>query len=204
MSTLFINVENDAQDTVNIISANAVSTTEAASSSNGPSTKFIEQDQDFDKSRVQSASMDVDRSSESVSVAPVAGPSHSEPLYKSFDELYPRASSQPIHPPNNLKTPASTINVGYVWDERMLLHASRTSHPESPNRIIGILSKLRENRLLLNMKKLPIRKAEKMEVLLVHSEDHWEKVQAIYSKFLGEVSSWFYLDEIHPIFLCFS
>ncbi|THH28655.1 hypothetical protein EUX98_g5539 [Antrodiella citrinella] len=69
--------------------------------------------------------------------------------------------------------------IGYVYDERMMLHSHRTEHTEAPERISRIYHMLLANGYIGKMEKLPIRPVERDEVLLVHSETLWEKVMAI-------------------------
>lgn len=72
--------------------------------------------------------------------------------------------------------------VGYVYDSRMLMHSCLSGHPEQPARISNIHNLLKDEGLLSKMRKLPIREAERDEILLVHSEHLWDKVMAISSK----------------------
>jgi histone deacetylase 6 len=88
---------------------------------------------------------------------------------------HPRASSVPLHP--------SHYTVGYVFSSEMTSHFSPHGHPEDPERIKRIHSALISARHTEKMKRLPIRPVRKEEALLVHSEDHWDKVAAIQSKF---------------------
>ncbi|THH05529.1 hypothetical protein EW145_g4728 [Phellinidium pouzarii] len=69
--------------------------------------------------------------------------------------------------------------LGYVYDGRMMLHAPRDDHWEAPARIHGINQELSNDGCLSRMKLIPIRMVRKSEALLVHSEDHWEKIQMI-------------------------
>ena len=105
----------------------------------------------------------------------VAGPSTAAGLSQAISRK-PRAASMP------LELQSTNTNVGYVYDSQMLLHASPSDHPEAPARIKQIHRTLRENGLLRLMRLIPIRPVRKSEVLLVHSEDHWDKVQYISSK----------------------
>ncbi|KAH7913895.1 histone deacetylase clr3 [Hygrophoropsis aurantiaca] len=61
----------------------------------------------------------------------------------------------------------------------MMLHVSRHGHPEQPGRISAIRNIIRDRGLLSKMKQIPIREVKKQEALLVHSEEHWDKVLAI-------------------------
>lgn len=75
------------------------------------------------------------------------------------------------------------FSVGYVYDIQMQLHraihGSPDGHPEEPERISHIYSLLVANKLISQMKEIPCREAIREEILLVHSEDHWDKVQAL-------------------------
>ncbi|KAK0486054.1 histone deacetylase complex protein [Armillaria novae-zelandiae] len=52
-------------------------------------------------------------------------------------------------------------------------------HYEQPARITRIWETITAAGCTLKMKRIPIRPAHKNEVLLVHSEDHWDRVQAL-------------------------
>ena len=97
----------------------------------------------------------------------------------SFDSRLVRAAS----PPRMVRT-------GYVYDPLMMLHCpdgytptsddimdSAEGHPEEPMRIKRIFSRLAESGLIKRMKKLDFSQVTFEQVLLVHSEDHWNKVQ---------------------------
>ena len=88
-----------------------------------------------------------------------------------------RASSVPARRQNIVD-----YQVGYVYDSRMLMHSCLSGHPEQPSRIRNIHDTLKNAGLLSKMKKLPIREAERDEILLVHSEHLWDKVMAISSE----------------------
>lgn len=83
----------------------------------------------------------------------------------------PRPSSVPLHP--------AAYTVGFVYSTEMMSHFSPTGHPETPERISYIYNALTTNRYISKMKLIPIRPVIREEALLVHSEDHWDKVQAI-------------------------
>ncbi|KAG8901279.1 Histone deacetylase hda1 [Tulasnella sp. 408] len=106
--------------------------------------------------------------------------------------------------------------VGYVYDTRMMQHTevrnpnddeddddSENHHPEQPRRIECIDKKLEEAGCLDLMTRLAIRHLRKDEALLVHSEDHWQKVEAIASMDVEAIlSSRAYYDHlslyVHP------
>ena len=83
----------------------------------------------------------------------------------------PRASSLPANPPD--------YTVGYIYSSEMMSHFSPHGHPEQPARIQQIWQTLVRDQLTKKMKWLPIRQVRKEEALLVHSEDHWDKVIAL-------------------------
>jgi len=86
----------------------------------------------------------------------------------------PRSSSVPLH--------HFDYTVGCVYSAEMTSHFSPHGHPEQPARISRIWQALVHGRYVNKMKWLPIRAVRKEEALLVHSEDHWDKVQAIQSE----------------------
>lgn len=71
---------------------------------------------------------------------------------------------------------------GYVYDVRMMAHADARDHPETPERIVRIHNLLKANQLLSEMLYIPVRLITRQEVLLVHSEDHWNKIESIQCK----------------------
>lgn len=119
----------------------------------------------WSKMASESADMDID-------VQPLVPTVPPPPPPRSHD--HPRASSVPLH--------QSDFTVGYVYSTEMTSHFSPHGHPEDPERISRIYSALITGRHTMKMKWLPIRPVRKEEALLVHSEDHWDKVQAIKGK----------------------
>jgi len=84
----------------------------------------------------------------------------------------PRASSLPIKYPD--------FTVGYVYSSEMMSHFSTHGHhPEQPQRIQRIWLALKTGQMTEKMKWIPIREVRRDETLLVHSEDHWNKVIAL-------------------------
>ena len=90
------------------------------------------------------------------------------------DVAKPRASSVPLRP--------SGLTVGYVYAAEMTGHFNPAGHPESPTRIVTIYQTLVTEHYTPKMKWIPIRPVRRGEALLVHSEDHWDKVLAIQCK----------------------
>ncbi|KAG6842184.1 hypothetical protein C0991_001677 [Blastosporella zonata] len=84
-------------------------------------------------------------------------------------------------PPRSASVPlaSSPFTVGYVYSAEMMSHFCPTGHPETPERISHIYNALTLNHHIKKMKNIHIRPVKKEEALLVHSEDHWDKVQAI-------------------------
>lgn len=85
---------------------------------------------------------------------------------------------------------------GYIYDPLMMLHCKdgyeptsdeavtrdpddESGHPEDPLRIKRIFSRLAETGLVKRMRKLKFQQVTMDQVLLVHSEEHWNKVQGI-------------------------
>lgn len=87
-----------------------------------------------------------------------------------------RASSLPLRLSPEKRT------VGYVFSAEMMLHFSTHGHPEQPERITYIHKALDVEGCISQMKHLHIRPVRKEESLLVHSEDHWDKVRDIQSE----------------------
>lgn len=95
-------------------------------------------------------------------------------------------SSLSDNEPQADKPMAST---GYVYDTRMLDHwpmiqpdEDEYPHPEQPARISKIYFALRTAMCFKKMRKISTRFLEKHEAMLIHSEDHWDKVEAIASE----------------------
>jgi hypothetical protein len=96
-------------------------------------------------------------------------------------------------------TPASLVRplaqarmyrTGYIYDPLMMLHCqdgytptsddiidTGDGHPEEPMRIKRIFTRLTESGLIKRMKKLEGAEVTFEQVVLVHSEEHWWKVQ---------------------------
>ncbi|KAJ3559715.1 hypothetical protein NM688_g166 [Phlebia brevispora] len=93
--------------------------------------------------------------------------------------LAPLSTILPLPCPARARPRIGDFQVGYVYDTQMLMHECLTGHPEQPGRIKGIYDLLKKEDLLTKMRKLPIRLAEREEILLVHNEHLWDKVMAI-------------------------
>ena len=94
--------------------------------------------------------------------------------------IYPPRPSSPTGPrPSSVPLVLHGYTVGCVYSSEMTSHFTPHGHPEQPARISRIWQTLVHGRYTKKMKWLPIRAVRKEEVLLVHSEDHWDKVQAI-------------------------
>ena len=111
-----------------------------------------------------------------------------------------RAESVAPAPPLDVRAPAqiqpTIARTGYVFDPMMMLHCqdgyvptaddrveSGSGHPEEPMRIRRIFNRLAEQGLVKRMKPLSFGQVTMEEILLVHSEDHWNKVQGTESEF---------------------
>ncbi|KAF9501558.1 hypothetical protein BDN71DRAFT_1501269 [Pleurotus eryngii] len=111
----------------------------------------------------------------------------SEPS-ESQAQAHPRLGSPT--PPHNAMTsstmrarsvPAGSLpnRVGYVYSAEMSQHFCPRGHPECPDRLLHIWDALRAAQLHTQMQCLPIRQVKREEAMLVHSEDHWNKVESI-------------------------
>ena len=81
----------------------------------------------------------------------------------------------------------------------MLIHFKKSGHPEDPDRIKRIMAILADHGLTDSMRLLPCRMVRKEEAMLVHSEDHWEKVCAIQCELVGFHSPVILASVSHPI-----
>lgn len=112
-----------------------------------------------------------------------AGPSTlSQPISASSLANSSLATSSPAHLPRIDRT-------GYIYDPMMMLHCpdgytptaesahSGDNHPEEPMRIKRIFNRLSEHGLIKRMKKLEFGEVTFEQVMLIHSEGHWDKVQ---------------------------
>ncbi|KAG7449601.1 histone deacetylase clr3 [Guyanagaster necrorhizus] len=71
-------------------------------------------------------------------------------------------------------------HVAVIYSSEMTCHRPLLEdHFEQPARITRIWETITAAGCTLKMKRIPIRPAHKNEVLLVHSEDHWVRVQAL-------------------------
>jgi hypothetical protein len=89
----------------------------------------------------------------------------------------------------SLPSPARIYRTGYIYDPLMMLHCpdgytptsddaqNGDNHPEEPMRIKRIYSRLSEHGLIKRMKKLDFQEVTFEQVMTVHSEGHWDKVQ---------------------------
>ena len=96
-----------------------------------------------------------------------------------------RARAQSV--PYNSIIPNYTV--GYVYSSEMTMHLKLGDdpHPEQPLRIVRIWKILVEKEYTKKMFWLPIRTVRREEALLVHTEDHWDKVQAIQCKLVVQI-----------------
>lgn len=95
--------------------------------------------------------------------------------------------AEPSEPRESLPPAPDNLTVGYVYEPQMMLHSDENTssagdHPEQPARIRYIYDLFHQHKCLVRMRKLKIRKAEKEEVLLVHSEALWEHVMQLRGK----------------------
>ena len=70
------------------------------------------------------------------------------------------------------------MSVGVVADKIFENHAPYYRHPENPERVRAINEMLKEKEIMEKLKQIPLRKAEKGEVTLVHSESHFDRIKS--------------------------
>ncbi|WWC96955.1 hypothetical protein V866_003831 [Kwoniella sp. B9012] len=116
-----------------------------------------------------------------------AGPSHTHlpPITGAPSDLFPQSTPnvQIIERPKIYRT-------GYIYNPMMMLHCQEgyvptaesvvdngPGHPEEPMRIKRIFSRLAEQGLIKRMKRLEFGEVTMDQVMLVHGEDLWLKVQ---------------------------
>lgn len=68
--------------------------------------------------------------------------------------------------------------VGIIRGDIFLEHDTGPGHPESPERLVSIYGMLDQSGLSAELKKVELRKAAKEEILLIHSEDHYDRIQS--------------------------
>ena len=105
----------------------------------------------------------------------------SQEPHPSRDHQTLRAQSEPYQ-----TLPAYTV--GYVYSSEMLLHSSLHGHPEQPERISRIRKAIQDAKLLSKMKQIPIRPVYRGEALLVHTQEHWDKVLAIQGEYTSRAT----------------
>lgn len=118
-------------------------------------------------------------------------------------QLYhPKIVIEALKPKANF-LPYVTKRSGLVYDVRMRYHTEPMTpgddefHPEDPRRIYAIYSRLKEGGLVeddqddrqnQSMEKnfklhlIPVREASKSEICLIHTEEHYEWVRALYGE----------------------
>jgi len=118
--------------------------------------------------------MDID----SVEAPPVVRPAQS-----SFVSNRVRSSSLSALNVSSFKYPSARPGTGYVYDPAMMLHTHPTEdHPETPDRISVIFREMRAQGLQGRMSSIMFRPVLRHQAMLVHSEDHWDKVEQLARK----------------------
>ncbi|KAJ7072273.1 histone deacetylase clr3 [Mycena amicta] len=110
----------------------------------------------------------------------------------------PRPSSVPLLHPDT--------DIGFVYAAEMMAHNPRYTHngdhPELPARISSIWDELTRNRMTGKAKRIPIRPVSKPEALLVHSEDLWDKIEALqFMKSQDFIDSALYYEQL-SLYIC--
>lgn len=121
--------------------------------------------------------MDIDNPTRTLADDQIRAPASAPLTGLISSELAVPAQPDPVLPKaNSIPNGLLRYTVGYVYATDMLMHFKKDGHPEQPQRIRQILETLTLNGLTPKMKELPIRQVKKNEAMLVHSEDHWDKV----------------------------
>ena len=68
--------------------------------------------------------------------------------------------------------------VGVVRGKIFLEHDTGYGHPECPERLVSIYGMLDQTGISKEVKEVELRKATKEEILLIHSEDHYERIES--------------------------
>ena len=71
---------------------------------------------------------------------------------------------------------------GIVQDERYMNHQMGSYHPESPRRLEVIYAMLEDADMRGNYKDVPVRRAEREELLWIHSPDYVERLASTEGK----------------------
>ncbi|WVQ79099.1 hypothetical protein IAT38_001193 [Cryptococcus sp. DSM 104549] len=104
---------------------------------------------------------------------------------------YTFSKSTPTTTATSLVPGAARIaRTGYIWDQMMMLHCqdgykvteddvadNGVGHPEDPMRIKRIYSRLAEQGLIRRMKRLEFEEITMEQVMQVHTQELWDKVQ---------------------------
>ncbi|KAF8332712.1 uncharacterized protein EI90DRAFT_3288915 [Cantharellus anzutake] len=86
--------------------------------------------------------------------------------------------------------PSVGTTTAYIYDAAMTRHKMMNGmggHPEQPGRVTSIHRLLADNNILSQLIRLEPRKVTKDEVLLVHSEAHWDAVQHLRTYTIEEI-----------------
>jgi len=67
--------------------------------------------------------------------------------------------------------------VGFIYDDIFLLHEMPSGHPESPQRLIQIVDALQNSPLWKNLVHITPRRAEREDILTVHTKDYFDNVK---------------------------
>jgi len=70
------------------------------------------------------------------------------------------------------------VTTGLVYDEVFLRHQAPYEHPEHPGRLAAIWERLDNDGLARRCRRIPAREASREELVLVHTPEHVERVEA--------------------------
>lgn len=158
-------------------------------SESGHASQAIAQAQTIPQSQTQAQAPTQTQTQPEPLSAPVALSTVTAPPPHAQSQMIPSASPNTASSSQVVSIPPRMSRTGYIYDPMMMLHCpdgyTPTSdsayigdnHPEEPMRIKRIFVRLAEHGLIQRMKKLDFQEVTFEQVMLVHSEGHWDKVQ---------------------------
>lgn len=100
----------------------------------------------------------------------------------------PRSSIRGASVPPTSNVKDTSNRTAYVYDARMMNHShSAEDHPERPERIWDIYHLLQSEGVIRRMIPILPIPVQRHRAILVHSESHWDKVEAI-TRVLNRIS----------------
>lgn len=76
--------------------------------------------------------------------------------------------------------------VGFLYDEIFLRHETPPGHPESPQRLVAILTALKNSDIWIKLIHMKPRRATEEDILEVHTKDYFDKMRAFTGFYDGD------------------